>query len=129
MSEGIKTRKKASFGRGRSGNGKKSITIPGVIEMPVVSEIIVCGLVVLLLTTGSYLRNRIWDSEIGLWVDCVKKSPNKDRPHCNLGEAFFRQGKYPEAISQYTEALRINPNFVEAHYNLGVALALQHKAQ
>ena len=37
----------------------------------------------------------------------------------NLGTVFDRLGKYQEAIAQFTEALRINPNFAEAHNNLG----------
>ena len=31
-------------------------------------------------------------------------------------------GKAPEAIEHYEQALRIRPDFAEAHYNLGVAL-------
>ena len=31
-------------------------------------------------------------------------------------------GKYDEAIAQYSEALRINPDDADAHYNLGDAL-------
>jgi tetratricopeptide (TPR) repeat protein len=46
-------------------------------------------------------------------------------------------GKVREAIAHYEEALRIDPDLVEAHYNLGVALekagrvpeAMQHYQQ
>ena len=31
-------------------------------------------------------------------------------------------GKLPEAVTQYEQALRINPDFPEAHFNLGLAL-------
>jgi len=51
----------------------------------------------------------------------VNKSPNKDRPHNNLGFAFLSQGKYQEAIPHLKEALRINCNYAEAHNNLGNA--------
>jgi tetratricopeptide (TPR) repeat protein len=119
MSKGIKITKKARFEGARLGKREKSIPMQEVMERPDVSEIIVCGLVLLLLTTGTYLRNRIWNSDVGLWADCVKKSPNKERPHYNLGEAFVQQGRYPEAITHFTEALRINPNYEEAHIHLG----------
>jgi tetratricopeptide (TPR) repeat protein len=31
-------------------------------------------------------------------------------------------GRIPEAIEHYQQALRIKPDYAEAHYNLGVAL-------
>jgi tetratricopeptide (TPR) repeat protein len=96
---------------------------------PYVLEILLYVFVLILLITGTYSRNRIWNSDIELWTDCVKKSPNKDRPHCGLGNAYTDQGRYQEAIAQFTEALRINPNYAEAHYNLGNAYARQGKYQ
>jgi tetratricopeptide (TPR) repeat protein len=103
--------------------GEKSIMMRSVIERPKphLAEIIIYGLVILLLMTGTYWRNRVWNSELELWTDCVKKSPNKDRPHNGLGNVFFNQGKYQEAANQYNEALRINPNYAEARYNIGNA--------
>jgi tetratricopeptide (TPR) repeat protein len=47
--------------------------------------------------------------------------------HSNLGGALVRQGRLDEAIIHYTEALRIKPDFADAHYNFGVALAQQGK--
>jgi len=38
----------------------------------------------------------------------------------NLGVLYDEQGEYEKAEQLYLEALRINPNYVEAHYNLGV---------
>jgi Tfp pilus assembly protein PilF len=38
-------------------------------------------------------------------------------------------GKMPEAISHYEHALRINPDYAEAHYNLGIALAQTGKIE
>jgi len=37
------------------------------------------------------------------------------------------QGKLDEGIRHFREALRINPDFAEAHYNIGAALAWQGK--
>jgi tetratricopeptide (TPR) repeat protein len=33
-----------------------------------------------------------------------------------------KQGRLPEAIGHYERALRIQPDYAEAHYNLGIAL-------
>ncbi|MHA1530010.1 MAG: tetratricopeptide repeat-containing sulfotransferase family protein [Alphaproteobacteria bacterium] len=39
-----------------------------------------------------------------------------------LGAVNAAAGRLDEAVASYTEALRIEPDYVEAHYNLGVAL-------
>ena len=40
----------------------------------------------------------------------------------NLGAVLASRGRIDEAIAHYRKALKINPNYAEAHYNLGVAL-------
>jgi len=109
--------------------GEKSLTMQRMIKRlkPHIGEIVVYSVVILLLTTGSYWRNKIWNSNIDLWVDCVKKSPNKTRPLNNLGVFLSNQGKYQEAILHLNEALRINPNLAKARNNLGIALAHRGK--
>jgi tetratricopeptide (TPR) repeat protein len=60
-----------------------------------------------------------------------------DEPHINLGNALFTQGKGPEAMAHYKEALRLKPDSAEAHTYLGLALeqmgrtpeAIQHYEQ
>jgi Flp pilus assembly protein TadD len=90
-------------------------------------NLVVLCVVAILFSFWTYERNGIWRDDVTLWKDCVKKSPNKARPHNNLANALFRRGKVDEAVSQYTEALRIKPNFVNAHNNLGIALGKQGK--
>jgi protein O-mannosyl-transferase len=115
----------------RSGNRARRTTMQSVIERPKphVGGILIYGLLILLLMTGTYSRNRVWNSELELWTVCLKKSPNKDRPHNNLGFVFLNQGKYKEAIPHLNEALRINPNYAEAHNNLGNVFLNQGKSQ
>ena len=43
--------------------------------------------------------------------------------HYNLGRTFALLGKVDEAIADYRRALEIDPDFAEAHINLGLALA------
>ena len=86
-----------------------------------IGYIIICGLLIFLLMAGAYGRNKVWNSELELWTDCVKKSPNKDRPHNALGNALSKQSNFQEAVYQYTEALRIDPNYSKAHYSLANA--------
>jgi len=131
MAKRFKTIKKVELEEPRSGKGARSATTQNVIRgpKPPVWEIIIYGLLILFLMTGTFWRNRAWNSELELWTDCVKKSPNKGRPHYNLADAFLDLGKYPEAISHLNDALQINPNYAEAHNNLGLVFFYQGKYQ
>jgi len=78
--------------------------------------------VIIVLSFATYSRNKVWGSEIALWRDCVEKSPQKARPHNNLGLALYEQGSIEEAIGHYLKALQIDPQYAKAHNNMGVAL-------
>jgi tetratricopeptide (TPR) repeat protein len=57
--------------------------------------------------------------------------PEKVAPgeHLNMGDAFFRQEKFPEAIACYDRAIKLNPNVATAYQNLGEALKKQGKLE
>ncbi len=76
---------------------------------------------ILLLATASWQRNQVWRDEVALWQDTVEKSPNKPRPHYNLGKALLSAGQTEPAISSINRALQLDPDNVEAHNNLGAA--------
>lgn len=44
--------------------------------------------------------------------------PNDDVAHNELGELYLRLGRKDEAAAEFTEALRLNPNFSRAQKNL-----------
>ena len=48
--------------------------------------------------------------------------------HNQLGIALAKRGKIEDAIAEYREALRLDPEFAEAHRNLGTSLLQQEKA-
>ena len=83
-------------------------------------EISIFVAVILFLSIGTYTRNRLWNDEIGLWADCVKKSPNKARPHVDLGVAYFNIGAYDKSLETIQKAIELDPKFAEAYYNLGL---------
>ncbi len=45
----------------------------------------------------------------------------------NKGIELYRQGKIEEAIQAYKEALEINPSYIYAYYNIGLAYVAQEK--
>ncbi len=68
---------------------------------------------------GTIRRNLVWENEFTLWTDVMKKSPRKDRTHYGLGFALDNMGYYDEALKEYKETLRINPNQFQALNDLG----------
>jgi Tfp pilus assembly protein PilF len=82
---------------------------------------VILGGVVLALTAATYARNGLWKSELTLWQDVVRKSPEKARPHNNLGHSYKSQGLFDQAIKHYRIAVILNPGLQKAHYNLGFA--------
>ncbi len=82
-------------------------------------------LAVVVLSVWTYQRNRVWQTDLSLWTDVVSKSPEKARPHLNLGLALAVRDRTEEAIDHYLKSLDLNPNYVEAHNNLGMALKEQ----
>ena len=80
------------------------------------------GVLCLALAARTYARNLDWRDEYHLWASAVKVSPGAARAHNNLGFALTEMGRLPEAIAELETALRILPDYPEAHCNLGVAL-------
>lgn len=90
-----------------------------------VIEIILCACVIALLGAGTYYRNEIWGSEISLWKDAVKKSPDKPRPTINVSTALIQEGRYEEAKYELERFLEAHPESVEGHNNLGAIYTIQ----
>ena len=51
----------------------------------------------------------------------VLQSQYLPEAHYNLGDAFYKQNMYPQAIAEYQKVLRIKPDFPWAHTALGRA--------
>jgi len=72
-------------------------------------------------------RNKIWKDELTLWADARNKSPGLVRPYNNLGEANDKLGNFDQAIEEFKEALKINPNYFFGLNNLGNVYGKQGK--
>jgi len=74
--------------------------------------------VTLALCFWTYQRNLLYQDPLLLWSDAVKKSPNKARPHNNLGYAYSLHGDWDRAIDEFRTAARLDPDFILAQQNL-----------
>jgi len=62
-----------------------------------------------------------WYNSEALFRRALAVTQNNYLAYNNLGDALDRKGESDEAIKHYEEAIRLKPDFAEAHYNLGVA--------
>ena len=83
-------------------------------------EILIMTLIIGLLAIGAYSRNRVWNDEVRLWMDCIQKSPNKGRPYVNLGLAYLNSGDYGKAFEITQKSIQIDPKSPIAYHNLSL---------
>ena len=52
------------------------------------------------------------------WTPIEESGQKSAKLYYNLGNAWFKQGNYPKAILNYERALRLDPSYSDARYNL-----------
>ena len=75
----------------------------------------------------TFNRFEAWTSLTKLWEANVLIAPDSYRVRNNLAESYSREQKFLQAEEQNKNAVRINPNFVEAYFNLANAYLVQNK--
>jgi tetratricopeptide (TPR) repeat protein len=68
-----------------------------------------------------YERTKQTDKAMNLTRDAVAKDPKNKFYRYAYGVFQLKQEKFPESIDQFQEALKIDPSYGDANYNLGVA--------
>jgi tetratricopeptide (TPR) repeat protein len=76
------------------------------------------ALLVLALCLFTFQRNSLYYDQVSLWAETVRLSPNKARPHNNLGYAYALQDKWEQAIDEFRLAARLDPDYALAQTNL-----------
>lgn len=75
-----------------------------------------------ILTALTWRQVGFWENNITLFEHTLKVTTGNYLSHYNLGNALEKEGRIEEAIEHYLQALRINPDYVDAYNNLGVSL-------
>ncbi|MBI4715090.1 MAG: tetratricopeptide repeat protein, partial [Nitrospirae bacterium] len=86
-------------------------------------------LLVTIYSVTTFQRNRVWENDVTLWTDAVRKAPASPRAHDNLGLAYFNAGLPAESERAFLETLRLNPRHYYAYYNLGVLYQTQNRLE
>jgi tetratricopeptide (TPR) repeat protein len=71
----------------------------------------------LALGVATIARNQDYRTEVTLWSDTVRKSPDKARAWNNLGYAYQLEGRREEARAAYQRALALDPEHLPARLN------------
>jgi len=77
---------------------------------------------VIVLGTATWNRCNVYANNEALWRDNVARNPKAAMAYNDLGFELSRSGRLPEAVADFEQALRIDPDLAEAHNNLGFAL-------
>lgn len=77
-------------------------------------------------------RNYIWRSDLSLWVDAVKKTPDYFFTQLKAGDVhlseYYKTSQKPyleSAIMHLKKSIELNPHIAKAHYILAEALEIQ----
>jgi hypothetical protein len=64
--------------------------------------------IVVILVVLTVQQVRVWHDSLSLWSHAVSLEPANRLARINLGGAYVEQGRFPEAIVQYREVLRLS---------------------
>ncbi len=68
-------------------------------------------------------------ADLAAYTRLMEEDPANPLRHDMVGMLHLQGGEYEEAVAQFQESLRLNPNSAPTHYNLGVALSALHRGQ
>ena len=55
----------------------------------------------------TYARASLYGSDIAIWADSVSKAPSKMRPRFQLGYAYYKAQRCPEAVQEFEKTARL----------------------
>ncbi len=69
----------------------------------------------------AHQRSLVWKNEVSVFRDCIEKQPQSPLCQCNLAYGELLNHEYENSIKHYTEALRLDPTYVESYNGRGQA--------
>ena len=72
---------------------------------------------------AAYAEGR-WEDASRSWTAIEGLGLAAPELYCNIGDAFFRQNRLAESILYYSRALKVDPSYADARYNLEFAKSL-----
>jgi Flp pilus assembly protein TadD len=81
------------------------------------------SMVIILTTLGICTHQQVsfWNNNFTLFSHAIEVTQNNYIAHNNRGVYYDTIGRYQDAIEDYKQAIKTNPDYSEANYNLGVA--------
>ncbi len=74
-----------------------------------------------------YSRNKVWQNDDTLMTDIIKKNPESQylyRAYGNRGFYYKRTNRVPEAIADFTEAIKLKPDDSRTYFNRALTYML-----
>lgn len=65
-------------------------------------------------------RGLVWQNDLTLWSDVLKKSPQSVRAYTAIGAYYLKEGKDDEALPMLQKAIQLRPDYDKGYYNIGV---------
>jgi tetratricopeptide (TPR) repeat protein len=99
-----------------------ALVAAGAYEILGFKGLTLLGLITAANATVAISRNTLYQSDLALWWNTVALRPENARARMELANSFLRNGNSSRAIDEYRDAIKIKPDYIEAHNNLGAAL-------
>lgn len=87
------------------------------------------ALVLVVLAAATASRVPAYGTGLSLWALAVEAEPASDYARNNYAASLMDAERYPEAITQLREALRLNPDYDRARFNLAGCLDYTRQTQ
>ncbi|MEO8760240.1 MAG: tetratricopeptide repeat protein [Bacteroidia bacterium] len=88
---------------------------------------IIAGIIILILSTTSYNRCKIWNNDESLFTDVISKNEKSYTAYANLGMYYLKQNNSTKALVNLQQAAALKPTSSLILTNYGWALALNQQ--